>query len=67
MNWRQVSKKLRKVGYTEGARSNERTIWNCPCPDKIHPVGVINHPSKEAFPFDYKRKLGPHLKSFGKI
>lgn len=65
MNWRQVEQRLRKIGYTKGEESKERTIWNCPCEDKAHPVGVGKHPSKEAYFFDYKRKLGPHKKAFG--
>ena len=67
MKWRQVEKRLRRIGYKEGERSRERTIWNCPCPGMVHPVGVGNHPSQEAYPWDYKRKLGSHLKAFGKI
>ncbi|OGE00047.1 hypothetical protein A3J17_05170 [Candidatus Curtissbacteria bacterium RIFCSPLOWO2_02_FULL_40_11] len=64
MNWRQVERKLRKINYTKGERSKERIIYNCPCPDKSHPVGVGLHPSQEAYPHDYKRKLGPHLDDF---
>ena len=64
MTWRQVAKKLRKIGYAEGVRTRERTIYNCPCENKAHPVGVINHPSKEAYPWDYKKKMGPHWKNF---
>jgi hypothetical protein len=69
MNWRQIEKKLRKIGYTKGESSRHRTIWNCPClsPNNEHAVGVGNHPNQEAYPNDYKRKLGPHLKDFGKI
>lgn len=67
MKWRQIEKKLRRIGFTKGEMSTHRTIWNCPCADKSHAVGVENHPAKEAYPYDYKRKLGPHLKDFGKI
>lgn len=66
MNWRQIARKLKKIGFLEGERSKHRTIWNCPCLTKDHPVGVENHPNEEAYPHDYKRKLGPHLKDFGK-
>lgn len=67
MNWRQVAQRLRKIGYSEGPSTRHRTIYNCPCPNHDHPVGVGHHPTQEAFPNDYKRKLGPHLKDFGKI
>lgn len=67
MKWRQIEKKLKKIGFCKGEKSKHRTIWNCPCPTKEHPVGVENHPNKEAYPYDYKKKLGPHLKDFGKI
>jgi len=65
MRWRQVEQKLKDIGFTEGAMSKHRTIWNCPCPSHEHAVGVENHPSKEAYIHDYKRKLGPHRKDFG--
>lgn len=67
MTWRQIERKLRRMGFTPGITTRHRTIWNCPCPTKEHAVGVENHPNKEAYPYDYKRKLGPHLKEFGKI
>lgn len=67
MKWKQIERRLKKIGYSKGEKSNHRTIWNCPCFNKEHPVGVENHPSKEAYPYDYKRKLGPHLKQFGHI
>lgn len=67
MKWRQVEKKLRALGFTKGATSRHRTIWNCPCASHEHAVGVENHPSSEAYIFDYKRKLGIHLDDFGKV
>ena len=67
MTWKQIEKRLKKCGYTKGEQSNHRTIWNCDCPTKEHAVGVENHPTKEAYPYDYNRKMGPHLKCFGRI
>lgn len=67
MTWRQIEQKLRDIGFTRGEQSKHRKIMLCPCPNHEHSVGVENHPSKEAYPKDYKRKLGPHLKDFGKI
>lgn len=66
--WRKVLQKLIAIGYTKGVMSKHRTIYNCPCPNHEHPVGVeTNHLCDEAYPYDYKRKLGPHLKDFGKV
>ena len=65
MKWRQVEQRLRNCGFTIGTQSKHRTIWNCPCPHHEHAVGVENHPSNEAYIFDYKRKLGPHRECFG--
>jgi len=67
MNWRQIEKRLRQMKFLKGEKSTHRTLWICPCPSREHVVGVENHPSKEAYPHDYKRKLGLHLKEFGKI
>lgn len=67
MKWRQIENRLRKIHYSPGERSSERVIWNCPCLNKAHPVSVGLHPSKEAYPFDLKRQLGPHLKQFGHV
>lgn len=67
MTWKSIEKKLRRCGFTKGEKSRHRTIWNCPCTTMEHAVGVENHPNKEAYPYDYKRKLGPHLECFGKI
>ncbi len=66
MKWPQVEKRLRAIGFIEGERTKHHKIMLCPCPNHEHSVGVENHPTKEAYIFDYKRKLGPHLKDFGK-
>lgn len=65
MNWKQISKKLKKIKYTFGVRNSEREIWNCPCINHDHPVSVGVHPTNEAYPFDLKKQLGPHRKEFG--
>lgn len=65
MRWREVAQRLTKIGFAPGTRSKHRLMYNCPCNDgQAHPVGVENHPSKEAYPLDYKRKLGPHWDDF---
>lgn len=63
----EISKRLKKIGYIQGTRTRHYTIWNCSCENKLHPVGVGNHPSRESYFKGYKKQLGPHLKDFGKI
>lgn len=63
----EIAKRLKKIGYIEGARVRHYTIWNCPCADKSHPVGVGNQPAKESYFKGYKKQLGLHARDFGKV
>jgi len=65
--WRELEKRLRKLGFIRGESTRHHTIYNCPCKGSPHSVGIENHPNKEAYAYDFKRKLGPHLEEFGKI
>jgi len=69
--WAEIVRNLKALGYTEGLRTKEHTLYNCDCKDKSHPVGVINHPNNDSRPYGMKRQLGPHakeyIKRFGKI
>ena len=66
MRWNEVIKRLKKIKFTPGYRTRHFTIWNCPCPNMNHPVGVGNHGSEEARFGGFKKQLGPHLDEFGK-
>ncbi len=68
MRWNEITRKLKKLKYKEGARKTHYTIWNCPCSieKETHPVGVGNHSSEECRFEGLKKQLGPHLKDFGK-
>lgn len=66
MRWNEVIKRLKKIKYSPGDRKTHYTVWNCPCSDMSHPVGVGNHQTEEARFEGFKRQLGPHLKDFGK-
>lgn len=68
MKWHEITKKLKKLKYTEGIKVRHYTIWNCPCTDgESHPVGVGNHGTEECRFSGLKKQLGPHLKDFGKV
>jgi len=63
----EIIKRLKRIGYKPGVSTRHTQIWNCPCPDMSHPVGVGHHPARESYFKGYKKQLGPHLKDFGKI
>lgn len=67
MKWNEVTKRLKKIKYSKGARTRHYTIWNCPCTieEDSHPVGVGLHPTEECRFGGLKRQLGPHAKDFG--
>jgi len=65
MSNNEIIKRLKKIGFTKGRTSRHSTMWNCPCSEKNHVVGVGNHPSDECWflPQVHKR-LGPHIGEF---
>ncbi len=65
MKWSEIIKKIKKVKYTPGKKVTHYTIWNCPCPNKAHPVGIGNHLTEECRFGGLKRQLGSHAKEIG--
>lgn len=66
MKWSEVRKKIKKIGYKEGEKTNHFTTWNCPCINgESHPVGLGNHLTEECRFGGLKRQLGPHAKQIG--
>lgn len=65
MKWREVAQKLVKLKYTKGRKGTHFLIYNCPCPNNDHPVGVTNHlPDECRLMGQVKRQLGPHFEDF---
>ena len=65
MKWSKVTQKLTRIKYIKWRKATHFTIWNCPCGDKVHPVGIGNNPAKECRLGGYlKRQLGPHYEDF---
>lgn len=65
MKWREVAKKLTKIKYSPGKKERHYLIYNCPCSNKEHPVGVTNHLPDECKQMgNVKRQLGPHYEEF---
>ena len=67
MKWSEITRKIKKIGYTEYKRVTHYTTWNCPCPNKEHPVGIGNHPNEECRFGGLKRQLGPHAEEIGLV
>lgn len=68
MKWREVARKLVKSKFTKGRKSRHYQIYNCPCSNKEHPVGVTNHLPDECRQMgNVKRQLGPHLDNFLRV
>ena len=65
MKWSKVIQKITRIHYVKYRKATHFTIWNCPCFDKAHPLGVGNNPAKECrLENQLKRRLGPHYQDF---
>jgi len=62
MRWSEIERKAKKKGYKEGKRTRHFTIWDCPCPNKAHPIYLQNHPSGECRYFNSLKKKMGHIR-----
>lgn len=62
-----MARKLTRIKFTKGKKTTHYQIYNCPCPDSDHPVGVTNHLPGECRQIGHvKRQLGIHAEDFQK-